>query len=375
MNHIAKPARTTIMLILAVCASVFVVVAGRPADASSKAYVTAVYADPAGALAMASEWLVKTHQNGDGGFTSFSTGANLAPSDVGGTVDALLAIAEAGGEVAGPIGYLGEHLAEVNAYAQADGSASGKLILALVAAGENPADYGGSDYAAILNGHLTDEGRFDVDTAYGQALAMLGAAAAGIEVPTGAADWLVAQQAQEGEFSGSWDDGFGTAGNADATALATRALLASGHVIGDSPLERAVSFLSESQLPSGGWEYGAGLGENANSTALIVQALTTLGFDVSSSEGQWAAGDRTPLAALLSWQASTGAFQADFGEGRSDDFFATVQSIPALAAASTATGQAPPVAGGDSLLPWILIGVMLALIAGAVLLYYRYPRG
>jgi hypothetical protein len=374
MKHITKPARATVMLIVAVCAAAFVVVSGNPADAWFGEQATAAYSDPAEALTLASEWLVKTHQNSDGGFTSFSTGANLAPSDVGGTVDAILAIAEAGGEVAGPIGYLADHLADVSAYAQEDGSASGKLILALVAAGENPADFGGSDYVAFLNGHLADEGHYDLDTAYGQALAVLGADAAGVDVPAGAADWLVAQQASEGELTGSWNDGFGTAGNADATALATVALLASGRQADDPPVEQAVTFLAGSQLPTSGWEYGPGLGENANSTALVIEALTALGYDVSSSGGRWAKGGRSPLIALLSWQAPSGAFQTDLGQGRSDDFYATVQSMPALAAAPSVSQQGPPAAGGDSPLPWILIGVVIVLVAGAALLYFRKPR-
>jgi hypothetical protein len=42
---------------------------------------------------------------------------------------------------------------------------------------------------------------------------------------------------------------------------------------------------------------------------------------------------------VLSWQNTTGAFQADWGMGRFDDFFSTVQAIPAL------TGKAYPLPG------------------------------
>ena len=49
------------------------------------------FPDPQQSGMQAIEWLKTTHQNDDGGFSSFSGGANLAPSDVGGTVDALLA--------------------------------------------------------------------------------------------------------------------------------------------------------------------------------------------------------------------------------------------------------------------------------------------
>ena len=41
-------------------------------------------------------WLIGNHQNDDGGYTSFSAGANQAPSSVAGTMDAILAISAAG---------------------------------------------------------------------------------------------------------------------------------------------------------------------------------------------------------------------------------------------------------------------------------------
>jgi hypothetical protein len=65
---------------------------------------------------------------------------------------------------------------------------------------------------------------------------------------------------------------------------------------------------------------------------MVVQTLNMLGEDVTSSESDWAVDDGTsPMTALLAWQnAETGAFQADFGEGRSDNLYATVQSLLAL---------------------------------------------
>jgi hypothetical protein len=45
-------------------------------------------------------------------------------------------------------------------------------------------------------------------------------------------------------------------------------------------------------------------------------------------------GNVTPLLALLSFQSVSGAFQADYGQGPFDDFYATVQAIPAAAGES-----------------------------------------
>jgi hypothetical protein len=82
-------------------------------------------------------------------------------------------------------------------------------------------------------------------------------------------------------------------------------------------------------LPTAGWEYGPGFGDNANSTALVVQALAVTGNNYYEDDGPWAQNGHSPLTALLNWQNSTGAFQADLGQGPFDDFFSTVQAIPA----------------------------------------------
>ena len=60
------------------------------------------------------------------------------------------------------------------------------------------------------------------------------------------------------------------------------------------------------------------------------QALVSAGEDISSAESPWMQQEKSPLVALLGWQGESGAFQADFGDGGFDDFFSTVQSIPAL---------------------------------------------
>jgi hypothetical protein len=45
--------------------------------------------DQRDAVRDAVHWLIGNHQNDDGGYTSFSSGANQAPSNVAGTMDAI----------------------------------------------------------------------------------------------------------------------------------------------------------------------------------------------------------------------------------------------------------------------------------------------
>ncbi|RMG96029.1 MAG: hypothetical protein D6706_10880 [Chloroflexi bacterium] len=288
---------------------------------------TAPFADPQEAATEAVRWLVTAHQNDDGGYTSFSSGANQAPSDVGGTADAIQAIVAAGFDPAQPlfdqentpVMWLNDHSDEVAAYASIDGSTAGKVVLALVAAGQDPRAFGDYNLVISLTQHLSPTGQLNVTTPFGQAVGILGLAAAGEPVPDSAVSWLLSTQSTEDVLAGSWDDGFGTLGNPDATGMAVMALLAAGLAPDDPALQQAADFLMQARLESGGWEYGPGFGENVNSTALAIQALAALGQDVSE-----------PVQALLNWQSESGAFQADFGSGPFDDFFSTVQAIPAV---------------------------------------------
>ena len=290
------------------------------------------FPDQRDAVRHAAYWMVREFQNDDGGYASFSGGANQAPSTIPGTLDAVLALAAAGynpaavfpGEPAAPVDFLAAGEAELVAFAAADGAQAGKVVLALTAAAIDPRTFAGHDFIADLTGHLEPSGAYGVADAFKQAVAMLGVAAAGEAVPLSSAVWLEDLQAD----NGSWDDGFGTLSSADATAMAVMGLMAAGRQMDDPSVAAARDFLAASQLPDG-WEYGPGLGAGANSTALVVQALSALGEDWYSGSGPWVVDGQAPHDMLLAFQNSTGAFQSDFGQGPFDDFYATVQAIPA----------------------------------------------
>ena len=288
------------------------------------------FPDQRQSVTQAVNWLILTHQNEDGGYSSFSGGAGLAPSDVGGTLDAMLAISSAGYQPIDSLAFLQGSSADVVAYAQTDGSTAGKLVMALVAAGQNPRDFAGEDFVAILAGHMQE----DSLPPFGQSLAILGLAAANETVPDNASAWLISLQSAEAGLDGSWDDGFGTVGNADATAMAVMALLSAGLPAEDIAIVRAIDFLTQAQLETGGWEYGPGFGPSINSTAMVVQALSALGLDFYSIDSLYSPDGNAPLNGLLLAQSESGAFQADFGDGPFDDFFTTVQAIPAVAGKS-----------------------------------------
>ncbi len=326
---------------------------------------TLAQSDP---IEAAVSWLINTHQNNDGGFTSFSTGANQAPSDIGGTFDALQAIAAGNGDTEAALGYLEGQSKELTIYASADGGSAGKALMALSAAGEDPRSFAGQDLTLTLTEAISATGEYNTTSPYAQSLAMLGL----LSIPDGdgvaetAVSWLQNRQAEDG----SWDDGFGTAANVDATALAVMALVAAGEPVDGPTLSSAGAFLRQAQQPAG-WEYGSGFGPNANSTALALQALSALGDDASAYQDL-----------LLAWQSESGAFQADFGNGPADDFFTTVQAIPALTgrpyplniksaaiSSSTADNNAPAVANVV-----LLVAIVVAVVALVIAILYALLR-
>lgn len=319
----------SLLFVLLIIASLVVV-----ASARVEANQSTVFPDQRQSAAVAVTWLYQEAQNEDGGF-GIDFGTGLPVSSVTTTLDAVLAISAAGYSAGKPyfdaeksaIDYLDDNAADVITYAEIDGGTNGKIVLALSAANENARDFAGQDFVAQLLGKYESSGDYNCTdgTGYCQALAMLALSAVGETVPEKGIGWLEELQ----DDDGSWSDGFGTDQNVDATALAVMALLANGREIGDKSVADALDFLESSRLSSGGWEYGAGYGENANSTALAIQALSAAGENFYESS-QTDAVTVSPMDALLSWQNSTGAFQADFGQGEMDNLFATLQAVPAV---------------------------------------------
>ena len=162
--------------------------------AVSAAQEVITFADREQAAQSAVHWLVAAHQNEDGGYTSFSQGADQAESDIGGTVDALQAVAVTDADSSAVVGYLADNIDLLAAYALQDGSTAGKTTLALIAAGEDPRDFGGFDFVISISSQISLTGQYKVNTAFNQSLAILGLTRAGEPVPDNAVDWLVGQQ-------------------------------------------------------------------------------------------------------------------------------------------------------------------------------------
>lgn len=278
-------------------------------------------------LERATLWLM-SQQTVEGGFA----GLDGTP-DPSITLDAITALVAAGQQgvntnlaVDGAMAWLAS-TDRTLVFAQSGQGQAAKLVLGAVAAGADPRDIGGVDPLALIEaGPSADTGYYGRGV-FDHALCLLALAATGSDVPDEAITALESSQTPEGGWA---FDGTATEGAADSntTSLVVQALVALGRA--DSPLVAdAMSFLLTAIVGESGatFQPGAGFPADSSSTAMVMQAVIAVGDDPSSDA--W--GNLS--AALATYQNASGAFHYS-PDDQSDNLFATVQVIPALAGAT-----------------------------------------
>ena len=319
--------------------------------------VAAAAQAPADPLQAATAW-IRTQQQADGGFSN----GFVPGSDPATTADAVLGIVAAG-EDPSEWNVGGSSPMDLLRVAVSSGSVVGpgafaKVTLAVVAAGDEPRDFGGVDLVGkILEGLSGDTGLFGGGP-YDSALAILALAAAGEPVPDNAVAGLLATRLADGTYSFNGDQALG-AGDSNTTAMAVIALIAAGE---DDEIAPSLSYFRSVQNEDGGWTYQkpSAFGEDtdANSTALVLQALAAAGEDLAA----W----NDPAQALLALQVPSGAFIFNAANS-SENLLATVQALPALALVmpGEVTAAQPP---------WTVIGLVGIGVVIAGILVWRVLR-
>jgi hypothetical protein len=274
----------------------------------------------------------------------------------------------------GPIDYLKENVKTVSASDKAVENAGtiSQLIMALVAADQNPKDFAGTDWVALLkSGQENATGLFG-DYAINHIGAMLALESAGEEIPGKAVSWLINNQEENGGFALSKKGE--AAPDTNTTAVAIQALIGAGEKKDSAPIKEAVAFLKTQQNTDSGFPFVTpsefGTASDSSSTAWVIQGLLAAGEDVGSQE--WAKSSVSPTGYLLSLQNADGGFMYQAAVPESS-LLSTCQAIPAL------MGQPFPFKGGKaksddtkdtektggsarSAVIWIIAG--LAVVAG-----------
>ncbi|MBN1564199.1 MAG: terpene cyclase/mutase family protein [Anaerolineae bacterium] len=255
-----------------------------------------------------------TMQVEDGGFSTGWT----PESDLSTTADAVVALvaAEQSGDVLdAALAYLA---AQVGAGNAASAGQIAKVITAVIALENDPADFGEHNLIDDLLALQSEEGIFGMGV-FDHCLAMIALQNAAVDLPEGTVEALIAGQTE----AGGWGFMAGEAPDTNTTGLCLQALALTGEA---DAVAASLDYLAAIQNEDGGWPYQSpsdyGTDSDTNSTALIVQSLIATGENLDD----W----HNPADWLLSMQNESGAFgyQAAMPD---DNLVATVAVIPALA--------------------------------------------
>ena len=283
-----------------------------------------------------------TQQADDGSLSAFSP--------VGTTADAvvsMVAARRAPDAIEKALDFLEAHADDASSVGQ-----KAKAVMAAVAGGRNPHDFGGHDFVAEVEEAQNDEGRYGA-TVMDHVLAILALVGAGRNVPSTAMDYLVSAQCPDGGwqfdapkrdtedqhcFDGSQE--FDEPSNTNTTSYAVQAWLALG---ADEPLAHdPFDFFKASRDPvKHGWIYNPTAHcktgsdrstcfvTDAYSTALVIQAYAAADR-IAPEKGRRALGRLQPK--LCGGDAGAVSFSWSYEDGkykRSDpDAGATIAAIP-----------------------------------------------
>ncbi|MDP1793074.1 MAG: terpene cyclase/mutase family protein [Acidimicrobiales bacterium] len=208
--------------------------------------------------------------------------------DIGLTIDALLAVASAGGnndaQATESANYVVSKAASYVSF-DSDRYAGplGKLMVFAQARGISTTNLGGFNLENEIRDRLQPSGRFsdksefgDFSNGVGQAFDMMALAKTTAKVPANAVTWLLAQQCPDGGFRTDYSEGVACTSNDDSdldgTSFALLALSVSTlSEAQEAKVDDAIDYLFDNQESNG-------LIGNANSSGLAASALRTYGL-------------------------------------------------------------------------------------------------
>jgi len=221
-----------------------------------------------------------------------------------------------------------------NANDAAAASDYARMILAIVAADEDPTAFGGRDFVSLLqaecNAGQIGNPSFLNDDFWG----VMALVSAGIGVSNPAVSDSVAFIKANQNVDGGWSWGVGQDSDVDDTAAAIMALIAGGETQGSTAIQDGLAFIKSQQMDNGGFEsWGA---TNSGTDSWGIDAIVAAGQDPTAAA--WLSGSgNSSVDDLLAFQNVSGSFDWQIGDPGSPEKM-TADAILAL------LGQPYPVA-------------------------------
>ena len=292
----------------------------------------------------------------------------LTPSSL---ADAIIAFAATGVGADAAATALTQLEGNVDSYilngATLQAGATGKVMLAVHAAGGDVHAFGGHNLETELRGILADAGadagHFGSGQIYDQSLDILALATTATGVPEAAATWLVSKQCTDGDFSydGTCPSPFGP--DPDSTAIAIQALQAAGET---TALGKAETWLLAQQGPDGALStFGIA---NSTSSAATAEAYRALGHVAEADKAaafalslQLGCDAAAANVGAIPWQAGVPTYlmlstpaAVLGGGGRLDQLSLTgaTATAPTLACPGAPTGVTAVAGPGEAAVSW-----------------------
>jgi len=236
------------------------------------------------------------------------------------------------------------YLAGASDGATGDAAKTGKMILAVVAAGGNPASFAGRDLSARLAAlYHSATGAYGDGSTFSQSFAILAVVASGGSVPAAASTELAALQDPDGSWSYGAAPVPAGGGDSNSTAVALMALDADGVHSADTA---GLAYLHTQQLADGGFLYSSAYGPPADpdSDSIVLQALVAARQNPEAAS--WSQGANSVLTHLRGSQGADGGFA--YPGNKDEDAFTTSQvpaalmQVPYASAVHFKTGSSVP---------------------------------
>jgi hypothetical protein len=182
-----------------------------------------------------------------------------------------------------------------------------RMILAIVASGEDPTDFGGRNFVSLLEGTYDDASQqIGSETALNDdAFGILALVAAGqsqsSQIVTDSVSFLLPNQ----NGDGGWGWTVGTDSDVDMTSAIIMALISAGESAGSVAISDALAYIESTQQDNGGFEsWGS---TNAETDSWAISAIVACGEDPNGASWSSTAGN-TAVDDLLTYQQAGGEF-------------------------------------------------------------------